>query len=96
MQSKNCPKCKNKLPVSEFYKRPNGNYHSWCKSCKHAGNKHSRKHNKGLIARELAKSKAYSKERWKNSQEFRDKRRAQQLKSKYGITIEQYNEMLTK
>lgn len=96
MQNKNCPKCEKELPVSEFYKRPNGHYHSWCKSCKHIGNKKSRQNNVDLKARELEKSKAYAKKRWAESPEHREKQRVYQLKRKFGITIEQYDEMLAK
>ena len=33
MVKKKCTRCGIEKPVSEFYKRANGNYRSWCKEC---------------------------------------------------------------
>jgi len=30
---KPCPKCTRTLPLTDFYNRPEGGIHSWCKVC---------------------------------------------------------------
>ena len=96
MQNKNCPKCENELPISEFYKRPNGNHHSWCKSCKNKSEKERRLNDKELAQSKREKDRLYGKNRWADSEVVREKQRAYQLERKFGITVEQYNEMLEK
>jgi len=95
MQSKNCPKCKNELSISEFFLRPNGKHHSWCKSCKYRGEKEKR----AITPRtkdKVKKDSDYNKRRWAESEEFRNRQRAYQLKKNFDLTIEQYNNMLKK
>lgn len=36
MDTKTCTKCEQTKNISFFYKRKNGNYHSWCKFCNNA------------------------------------------------------------
>lgn len=33
VETKDCPKCKNNLPLDAFYKKKNGFYTSWCSKC---------------------------------------------------------------
>lgn len=83
------------LPILKFHKRPNGNYHSWCKSCKYDAEKQRR----AITPRteeEKMKVNAQKKKKWAENKEYRDKQRAYQLKKNFDITIEQYNEMLIK
>ena len=95
-----CPRCKKTLPLDKFYKSKqtaNG-YRSWCKKCiKISGEKHRKKN--------LKKNRKYQKNYYQNNREHKLKKEALRrkdnpdilkntfLKSRYGITLEQYNKM---
>lgn len=78
--TKHCPKCDKDLPRSEFGVRSNGYARSYCLLCERAYN--------------AAKSRKY----WDAHPEMRPKQRESnrkaQFKRKYGITLEDYDNML--
>jgi len=79
---KQCTKCKQTLPDDKFHKnsgRPSG-LADWCKSCRKKGDRNSSK--------EKARNKKYR-------DANKDKQRAYHVKRKYGVSIEEYNSVLS-
>lgn len=79
-----CSKCGCSKPVEEFYIRPNGNPHSWCKACM-----------KQLRVDRNPEIAEYQRRRRANrtrGEKLREK--DYQLQYKFGITLEEYAEKL--
>lgn len=84
---KTCNKCKMTLPLDRFYKARNGDQYglmSWCKKC-HAKNgaKYKANNRERLLAIE--------RRRYKEKPHLR---LGQKLRSRYGITLKQYQDMV--
>ena len=93
----NCTKCGSIKPASEFYKDrrlPRRSFlYSWCKIC-HAKNTRDRRNSTPEnIARDIAKSKKWHKD---NPEKSRRGRRCAVLRKKYGISVDDYEEILAK
>lgn len=88
-QRKTCTKCKVEKEIEKFARRSGKNRHlrqSWCHSC-------TNKSASGAPSRSPAAQRRYAaRHRADNPDSVRDYR----LRSKYGITLEQYNEMLAR
>jgi len=82
--NKRCPSCKNWFPVSlEFWNKATGKRHdigAWCKTCSTTKTMKSRK-------KHIEHYKEYQKDKYWQ-------RRNWQLKHRFGITIEDFEEML--
>lgn len=87
---KKCSQCQKEKPLSEFFKSKNTKSGYWgqCKQCCYARGTAYRKANKAQIAA--------SRKKWaQENKELRAKlTRKSILKNRYGITLEQYAEML--
>ena len=86
MQNKTCTDCKIEKPVSEFYLKKSGKHGvaAWCKKCNIRMSREYRAKNKIKVR---VKAKVY-RERNKG------KIKGQYLSTKYGITIEQFDQMM--
>jgi hypothetical protein len=100
--SKVCPKCKTERPIEDFCWRikSEGNRQSRCKHCTRQESKKWYHNNKETAATDRKQYYKANKQlilertkRWyaKNKRQYRDK----SLQRRFGITIEQYDEMLT-
>ena len=87
-----CSKCKELKPMDNFHNdiSKRDKKHSQCKSCHSNRIKLKRKTNIEWVRAERIKSKEY---RINNSEQFKKTIRNSTLKKKYGINIEQYNEI---
>lgn len=83
---KKCPKCKCDKDDDQFYKdrKVKSGLHTYCKDC-------CKEKSKGRYAQDPEKHKAVHRE-WVLSN--RDRVRAHKAKSAYGITYEEYHEMM--
>ncbi len=89
-----CTKCGQKFPETSEYFRPDKRYKNglttWCRVCLRAANtKNKREHRNSSEKNKVAARKYQKKYREANP----DKYRSSQMKSVYGITLEQYNKM---
>lgn len=82
---KQCSKCWQLKPESEFYKRSTATdgLRSWCKLCCNKDNK-NREHKYGEYRKQYYRD--HKKEGYERSQKH-------QLKRKYNLTVKQYNQM---
>ncbi len=101
MKTKVCGKCKQAKPIEEFHRdksRKDGHY-TWCKNCSNEAGKFWRRKHKEQVrvygAQYYAKNKKHCRKlikRWR--QAHKDHSRNKYLKRVYGITSEQYEEIL--
>lgn len=94
IQTKRCTKCREFLPITDFYKRYNCKYGvvGTCKKCVHISQTTPEKR---IRTRALAKER-YEKGHWKKvSQNAKQYNRHLYLKNTYGITQEVYEKLLT-
>lgn len=85
VKTKQCTKCENIFPATPEYffrrtKNSRGGLQGRCKSCATKASMVSRQHNGGAAYRDYQKSQADKRYEWK-------------LRTKYGLSIEQYNEL---
>jgi len=95
-KTKICKKCKKELDFNSFYKNKDGKdgYRNVCKIC-------SRKSQRDYKRNNYKKNPEYYKKavnKWRknNPKKVKKTKKNWQLKSDYGITLEQYNEMFQK
>jgi hypothetical protein len=108
MKTKICTKCGIKKEISEFHKLKNGKFgvHSTCKSCRNQYMKDYQKENKEQIKKYMKEHRSernHNKKIWDKEhlterrmykEKNREKSKNQYLIKTYGITLEQYNQML--
>lgn len=99
---KKCSKCGNDRPKSEFYKNKtkSDGLHAQCKECTKISNNNWRKKNPEKAkasrtdwAKKNTEKRRLANYRWQKNNY--DVVRSSQLKYKYGITLDRYNEMYT-
>lgn len=86
-----CPKCKEAKPLTleYFHSAGRGRLHRKCKACRCE----EARIRESAVTTEYKKSR-HKKWREKNKAAIRDMNRRSRLKSRYGITVERYEEML--
>lgn len=91
MDTKQCTKCKKILPVSEFHShaKTKSGLQSWCKGCSRDYNRANRK-----PLTEQQKKEAVERQR-KRYRANPEAHKNWNIKNKYGITREQYDEILS-
>jgi len=92
---KDCNKCNEKKPLTEFYKDKSKNtgYRNECKSCKKMYAKGFRQTEEYKIWKR-ANSKAYYHKVYKHDPEYKNREKARRIKREYGITLEDYEKHL--
>ena len=101
MKTHRCARCGEEKPVSSFYKQKDkkSGLHSWCKDCIRARNKEryasDPEYRRKVIERASApKARARQRTR-KRSPEGRRKAKDYELRTKFGITVEDFEVMLS-
>lgn len=91
----NCKKCNLTKSSSCFTpdKRTTTGYYPWCRDCKHAYQRDWRRKNMNA-KRKKAKAESDKKNYKKHHADIREKQRNSRLVIRYGITVEDYEEML--
>jgi len=96
MQTKQCSKCKNKLPLSDFYQRTNANsHHSACKVCERIMAKDWYERNKEKATTKVKEWRQKNIDAVKRYRtENRQKNYRQELVRKYGVELTWFDEKL--
>lgn len=97
MDVKICTKCGEKKPITAFYqhKRSKDGLTYWCKDCKYESQKRWRRKNSGHVFKYRKKWRQKNRGRILEYNKT-DARQNSVLKSKFGISLDQYNRMYTK
>ena len=95
MTTKYCPKCFTVKPIGNFFKRtfPREGYQTYCKTCHNNRQKILRKDDQKWKLHTNEVSLKYKK---KNKEKVKIWDKKSQLKSKFGISLSQFNEMVEK
>ena len=91
MKTRICSKCKKELPLTSDYfcrsKREKYGFVYSCKKCEYAQAKKYRKSERGKAVREKIRKK------YRQTPKGRRKRKGENLKNRYGISLEQYDQI---
>lgn len=88
-KTKRCASCKRHLPLSEFYMTSKGYYKSYCSLCRIKRRQERIKNNPERYGKEYYKE-------LRNNPKYKEYRKNQHLKKKFGITLDEYNLMFLK
>lgn len=90
---KTCNKCKFTFPVSFFHKDKRDGYSSWCKDCRNKHHREYHKNNKNNLEYKKRRSQQQKAYRARTPRSY-EQRKKEWLKSLYGMTVEDYNNLL--